>query len=278
MSDVNIKMDDRIRLMSTVLAGTNFPDEAQARKRHHPHAHARATLKYIHDKGLHEHPAVQSLQILLDRETPLEAMYTLIMYLPWHSLAIDALPKWVPENWNVQLREFYEQAKIQDYWNNEARAWENAENQASKVFENVHFKEFLEPFVGEFDDTLTFMPNLCFPADREIGIRVGNELFAICPPPLAWGDSPPWPYDEESMYNHSYRGALTEFGRLLLTAYLRANPDKVAKAAKKKLPVSDQFASLHPLGKINLSRFLSRRRLPCTLKITSALPKPKPIS
>ena len=40
--------------------------------------------------------------------------------------------------------------------------------------------------------------------------------------------------------------ALTQYGRLLLTSYLRSNSDKLAEAQKTELPVGDQFAALHP--------------------------------
>lgn len=245
-SDVIVKIDDRIRLLSAALAATNFPEKAQQKKRHQPHAHARATAKYMVDHGYNAHPAVKSLQEMLDKDVPLEALYTLVMLCDWPQLKIAALPPWVPKNWNKQLRDFYEKAKLAEYWSNDNHAWEHAETQSKRVFAKVRFQEFLSPFVGNFGEELLFMPNLCYPADEEIGIRVGKQLIAITPPPLAWGDSPPWPFDEETMFQHSYRATLTEFGRLLLLAYLRQHPKEVEEASQKELPVSDQFKELHP--------------------------------
>lgn len=73
---------------------------------------------------------------------------------------------------------------------------------------------------------------------------MGHDLICVAPPRLAWGDSPPWPFDEDPA--HIYRGALTEYGRLLLLAYLRTNTGRVAEAAKTPMPVGEQFQNLHP--------------------------------
>lgn len=243
---VTITLDDRLRLMATALAATSFPEVAQQRRRHHAHAHARATIKYMHENGYRTHPAIQTLQGLLDQNTPLEALFTLMMFFDPTTFDIAHPPRWMPAGWNRQLKDFCETCKLHDYWVNNRTPWENAEAQAQKVFASVHFKEFLLPFLGEIQEDLLFMPNICYPADDEIGIRVANQLIAIIPPPQAWGDSPPWAYDEETMLQHSYRAALAAYGRLLLTAYLRTNAEKVQEAAKKELPVTDQFKALHP--------------------------------
>lgn len=245
-STVTVKLDDRLRLLALALAATNHPEKAQEKKRHQPHSHARGTRKYLLDNGYNSHPAITDLQTMLDQNVPLEALFTLIMFFDWPQLKIKALPPWVAKDWNVHLWDFYQTAKIQEYWGNDNGVWDQAEAQSKKVFEKVHFHEFLKPFVGDVKDELIFMPNLCYPADENIGIRVGNQLFAITPPPLAWGDSPPWPYDEESMYNHSYRASLIEWGRMLLQTYLRQHADAVEEASKKDMPVNDTFKEQHP--------------------------------
>jgi hypothetical protein len=242
--DVMVRLDDRIRLMSAALAATDFPEKSQQRKPHGTHAHARSTRKYVAEQA--SHPAIQTLQNLLDQGAPLEALFTLVMYLKWPELEMDNLPRWVPAGWNKQLRDFYEKAKLAEWWEKEKVVWEKCVTESKHVFEKVRFKDFLKPFVGEIGEDFVFVPNIGYPTDQEIGIRLGKELLCLAPPPLAWGDSPPWPYDEDTMITHSYRAALTQYGRLLLMAYLRAHPQKVAEAQKTELPVGDQFQALHP--------------------------------
>ena len=58
-------------------------------------------------------------------------------------------------------------------------------------------------------------------------------------PRLAWGDSPPWPFDEDPA--HVYRAALSQFGRLLLHKYLHRNAARLAEATQTPLPVSEEF-------------------------------------
>ena len=125
--------------------------------------------------------------------------------------------------------------------------WESAENQAKSVFTEVYFKESLEPFLGGIKEDFAFMPNVLWPADRNVGIRVGNQLIAIVPPALAWGESPPWPYDEDSMLaTHVYPSAISQYARILLADYFRTHAEKVSAAAEKELPVGDLMAAEYP--------------------------------
>lgn len=242
---ITVVVDDRIRLLSAALSGTTFPVQAQARKRHHAHAHARSTTKYLMDNGHVTHPAVQSLQKMLDAQVPLEALYTLVMTWAWPGLTKSVMPKWVPPDWDRQLWGFYETARLQTFWKTHRMVWETAEAQAQRVFATSHFYEFLQPFVGDIPEELAFMPNISYPADHEIGVRAGNQILVVTPPPLAWGDSPPWPYDEETMVMHSLRAALSQYGRLLLKRYLRANAEQVAEASQKELPISETMKATY---------------------------------
>lgn len=241
--DVIVKLDDRIRLMSAALGATDFPVKSQERKRHGTHAHARATIKQL--KEFQHHPAIVGLQGLLDQGAPLEAMYTLIMHWSWPELEGD-IPRWTPPGWNKHLVDLYRQSEIAKWWESENTVWDKAVTEGKQVFENVTYRDFLKPFLGDIQDGFVFVPNLAFPTDHEIGIRVGSDIYCITPPPLAWGDSPPWPFNEGTMVTHSYRAGLTQFGRILLMGYLKANADKVAEATSTEMPISDQFRAIHP--------------------------------
>lgn len=248
LSAVRVLIDDRIRLLSAALAATNFPQMAQNRKRHHAHAHARATVKYLSDNGHKDHPAISALQGMLDQGISLEQLFSCVM--DWHfpGLAANALPAWMPENWNQHLWDFYETSQLADYWRTpqNQKAWNDAIVQAERIFANVHFAEFLKPFVGEVTQELVFVPNISYPADNEIGARANGRLFSIVPPPLAWGESPPWPYDEETNITHSYRAALSQYSRLLLTDYLLQHSEKLPEITQKELPITDQMKALYP--------------------------------
>jgi hypothetical protein len=245
VSDVTVKLDDRVRLMSTVLAATDFPEKSQQRKPHGTHAHARMARKYLSDHT--GHPAVKSTQLMLDGGTPLEALFTLALRLSFPDLRLNGdAPVWMPAGYPDQLRDFYITADIEGWWRKERMVWDKALTEAQRVFQNVHFKSFLQPFVDEIPETFVFIPNISYPTDKELGLRFDNQLICIAPPPMAWGDSPPWPYDEETMLMHSFKVSLVQYGRLILTQILRQNAEGVKEAAETELPLNDQFRAQFP--------------------------------
>ncbi len=243
--DVHVRLDDRVRLMSALLAATDFPEKSQRRKPHGTHAHARATRKLLADSA--QHPAVQTTQALLDQSTPLEALYTLALNisLPDVQLTGEA-PAWMPLGYIEKVRDFYTSTGLAGFWHKERHLWEKAELEAQHVFYSANFRRFLLPFLDQIDEQFVFIPNISYPTDHELGVRHNGQLICIAPPPIAWGDNPPWPYDEESMRMHSYRAALAQFGRLVLTQYLHANSEKLSEAAQVELPLNEQFRTTFP--------------------------------
>lgn len=235
--DVTVRLDDRIRLMSAVLTMTYWPDKAQERKPHGTHAHSRATRKFLDPFKRHE--AVVGMASLLDAGAPLEAIFTLALQLRWPTLEASDMPRWAPPRWNEHLRDFYESSGLAKFWRDEDYAWQSSIKESNKMFKPITFKPFLKPFFGDVADGLVFMPNISNPTDQDIGVRFQGELICISPPRLAWGDSPPWPFDEDAAYIS--RTALSQFGRLLMHRYLRENAEAIAPLTETALPVSDQF-------------------------------------
>ena len=243
--DVIVKTDDRVRLMGAVLAATNYPDEVQRTKPHGTHAHARTTRKHM--SQFSDHPAVQSTQNLLDQNTPLEALYALVMLMEWPGMKIAALPSWAPKNYGGQLQSLYEKAELEQFWQQEKNVWDKARTESLRVFnDEIQFKSFIEPFLGEVADTFVFIPSISYPSNYDIGLHLGKELICIAPPPLAWGDSPPWPYDEATQITYSYRAAMMVFGRILLRDYLHKHAEDLEEIVKTELPLTDQFKAQYP--------------------------------
>jgi hypothetical protein len=239
---VQVRIDDRVRLMSAVLAATNYPEKEQKETNHRPHIHARNTTKRVLQHA--QHPAVTSTQVLLDQGAPLEAFFTFALKLSWPDLESRQVPRWVPPKWNLHLRNFYEVTELDAWWRDEDAEWQKARQQSTDVLSKVDFYEFLKPFAGQVVEQLVFMPSNSFPSTRSIGVRIGGELICISPPRPAWGDNAPWPFDEEPAY--IFANALSDYARLLMLSYLRQHADKVAPIAQKSLPVSDKFTETYP--------------------------------
>ena len=239
---LQVLIDDRARLMSAVLSATNWPEQEQARKRHRAHVHARNTTKRVAAHA--KHPAVEAMQTLLDQNTPLEAIYTYALSLSLPDFTLDQPFPWAPLHWNEQLGDFYAQANLEGWWAEEANIWDRAREEIQKVVVNADIYAFFEPFIGKVSEQCVVMPNISYPSDNEIGLRFNDRLYCIAPPRIAWGDNEPWPFDEDPA--HTFRGLLTEFGRLLMVSYLRQKAAEVAPAAAKPLPVGDKFRETHP--------------------------------
>lgn len=241
-SDVIVHLDDRVRTMSALLAATRYPDQAQARRPHGTHPHARATRKRV--AAFVHHPAVTDVQTLLDRGAPMEALFSLALLFRAPNFSAEKLPSWSPLNFAEHVRDFYARAELARWWRDESAAWEKSRADCRAVFAGAPIKQFLAPFVGEVQEQLVFIPNIGYPCDQEIGLRFTGRLVAIIPPRLAWGDSPPWPYDEDPA--HVLRAAITEYGRLLINAMLKEKPEIMPSAVQAPLPVGEIIAKRHP--------------------------------
>jgi hypothetical protein len=242
--DVIVRLDDRVRLLSAVLAATDYPHKAQQRKPHGTHAHARSTQKYV---NAHQtHPAVQATQSMLDSGIPLEALFALVMLMSWPQMDIAALPSWAPANYNGMLADFHSTADLSAFWSNEQSAWEKSLSEAQNVFKDVHFRAFFEPFLGAFEGQFHFIPNISYPTDYDVGFQLGADLICIAPPPLAWGESPPWPYDEPTLITHSYRAAMMVYGRILLANYMKLHEAAFKEITQSEIPTPEAFQARYP--------------------------------
>src|SRR5512145_3186246 len=226
--DVTVRIDNRVRLMSALLGATDWPNKSQEKQPHGTHAHSRMTRKMI--EPFKSHPAAQGLQSLLNLGAPMEAIFSFVLQLSWPSLdSATPLPVWVPPRWNDLLRDFYNQAGLEKWWQDENGVWNASVFEAQEMFQDIRFKPFLHPFLGDIAEKLVFMPNISFPTDREVGVQIDGELVCIAPPRLAWGDSPPWPFDEDPA--HIYRASLSQYGRMLILNFLRENAEVLETVA-----------------------------------------------
>lgn len=231
-----------MRLMSAVLAATDWPQRAHARKGHRPHSHARKTTKWLQD--FQQHPAIVGAQQLLDKNAPLEAFYTYARKMTWPEMSIADPPPWAPNTWNVHIADLFETSNLEQLWKNEESYWTKSHEEAESILKNADFYTFLAPFVGQVSEQMVFMPNISYPSDTSVGVRFGGELISLGPPRIAWGDNPPWPFNEDP--GHIYTVSLSQYARLLMLAYLRKHAQAVAPIAEKGLPVKDEYKVKYP--------------------------------
>lgn len=242
LSDVEVTLDDRVRLLSALLAASRYPDEIQKTHLHGTHMHARRTQKQL--SGFSEHPAVIILQNLLQNSVPLTYLFKYMLMVDPISLLADTHPDWIPVDFGRHLRDFAEKAKLSTWWQQEQSEWSKSFTDCEEIFATIQLKPFLEQFIGPVLDTFLFMPNIGYPTNEEVSFRVQDKLFAIIPPRLAWGESPPWPFDEDP--THAIRAALISYGRVLMLEFLRMNKDDLDPRELPPLPIDDAMIAAFP--------------------------------
>lgn len=244
-SDILVRIDDRVRLIGALLSLTTHPADIQAIRPHGTHIHARNTRRALADVS--GEPAITLTQQMLDNGTSLETLFTLAMHLHPETLDIvRPLPGWVAANWAESLKEFSKKARLNLWFAKERGFWDKALSESESAFAKVAFRPLLSQFFDSIPQKLVFIPNLLYPSERELTIPFENEIICIAPPPLAWGDNPPWPYNDDAMLYYTLRNALGGYGKFLLDRALDAAPDVVAEVTEQTLPVNDQFRKAFP--------------------------------
>ncbi|MFN8378336.1 MAG: hypothetical protein U0452_06645 [Anaerolineae bacterium] len=241
-SDVQVRIDDRARLVGALLAATRYPELAQARKKHGVHAHARATRKRLAPLG--DHPAAQAADALLTQGMSVEALFALAFTLNPVTLRPAVPLAGLPPALADGLPDFAQQADLAAWWQEESEPWQRAHDESVRALNDAQVGPFLDGFFGPTAARLLFMPNIGYPEDAEIALAAEGALIAVIPPRPAWGDSPPWPFDEDQA--HVLRAAIVAYSRLRLTDALLAHPDSISEAAAGPLPVSETFRALYP--------------------------------
>ena len=256
---VNVVIDDRVRLMSAVLALTDWPSREQQHMRFRPHSHARRTVAAL--EPFRDHPSVKTLQWVLDLGLALDSVYMYGLTLNWHEMTLHSRLPWAPDGWEDDLADFRSRSQIDAWWSDNEADWTTAKDQIDQIVGDLALREFLKPFVGLAGEAFVLMPNVSFPALTSVGVRMNGHLVCIAPPRRAWGDNEPWPFDEDP--GHIYSCLVLQYSRLLLAEYLRRHLDAVDAAAKTALPLdrsefpagatwSDQLIALVSKGLVAL--------------------------
>lgn len=241
-SPIGVQVDDRIRLLSAVLALTTWPDQEQALRPHGVHAHARATRTALAEAE--HHLAVQTMQEMLESTLTMEAIFSYAAYIEWPSLKVDDPPEHIPDQWPGQLRDFLWTYKVLDLWQRDEGAWESAQTAARSALTQAEPRAMLARLFGGLNAQLYFQPNLSYPTAETICFRDENRLICISPPPVAWGTNPPWPYDDNPA--DTAREAFSAYVRLLLREHLDEHPAETEAARRTRLPVPNTFLARYP--------------------------------
>ena len=183
---INVKIDDRIRLVSAVLLLTKFANEnARGWK-----AHTIRTLTLKHLEGHRNHPCVHVSSKLAESEW-MSTFYSFAvclreaedhLKLPEDDTSI--LPASVDDGEYLNLlNDFSEEARLRDLWDRTADLWETVREECEAVLRDWELWDFLHLLFGHNSWKLAFIPNPADPPSFGFGPSAEGISYAIVGPP-----------------------------------------------------------------------------------------------
>jgi hypothetical protein len=179
---IEVCLDDRLRLAGALLAAGEWPQTEQKLKPYKPHRVAESARKYF--APARTHPAVLAAQALVGQGEGLGSLFT-------HLLVGDG-----PEGVAPELPDFVTATEPDKFWAETEADWQAAMNEGREVLGRADLEQFLSDLFGPLPLSLALMLNLLFPGQQCLALEAGGRLIILAPPPLAWGASPPWRYNE----------------------------------------------------------------------------------
>lgn len=227
MANLQIQVDDRARLVTAVLAASDWPAIEQAQLPHATHTQAKLTRQFV--EPFRGHTAVTGINQAWLNGVELDKMFSAALRCHWPDFTpAEPLPRVLQiENWVTALADFAAVSAIATtFWPEHEAVWDTAVTELHAIFPDDRLLQFLSQMRGQpISQNITIMPNLVYPALSPVLATTQNSLTLLLPPPKAVGESPPWPYDEGA-------GWVTAVTCRQLAAYLLA--DKLAELDTKQ--------------------------------------------
>jgi hypothetical protein len=197
VSDVTISLDNRVRLVTAVLAASQWPEIEQQQTPHAVHPHSKQTAYYVESAA--GHTAVSTLNNGLARGVPLADYFTAALRCTWPDfIPQEPLPASLAGSiWVGSLPDFYRQTNLAAFWREEGEPWQTAYEELRAIFQNSKLPAFLRKLCGEELARVVIVPTVVYPLLQPVLAETAAALFMILPPAKAWGESPPWPFGED---------------------------------------------------------------------------------
>jgi hypothetical protein len=110
----------------------------------------------------------------------------------------EALPASLADGaWVSALPDFYQQTKLEEFWQEEGEAWQTAYDELKGIFQNSKLSAFLRQLCGQGLAKVVIVPTVVYPLLQPVLAETAAALFMILPPAKAWGESPPRPFGED---------------------------------------------------------------------------------
>jgi hypothetical protein len=195
MSTLTISIDERLRLVTAVLAASDWPEEEQKQLPHAVHSQAKQVRQFV--QPFRTHPAVKGINEALLNGVELEELFSAALRSTWPDFTpTSELPHLLKINeWVQSLADFTSETSIMTlFWAKHTAVWQNAQSALEKIFTGDRLLTSLAQLRdGEIETAVTLMPNLVYPALTPGLATADDALTLLLPPPKAVCESPPWP-------------------------------------------------------------------------------------
>ncbi|WP_420629828.1 hypothetical protein [Candidatus Leptofilum sp.] len=198
MSTLSVAIDERMRLVTAVLAVSDWPVEEQNRLTHAVHPHAKQVRHFM--QHFASHPAVNGVNEALLNGVNVADLFSAALRCTWPDFTPEAdLPNVLKiEAWVASLAGFAQQTAVAtDFWPQHTAVWQEAQTALVKIFNDGDLLAALGQLGDVAVTAVTLMPNLVFPALTPVVATADSTVTLLLPPPKAVGESPPWPFDED---------------------------------------------------------------------------------
>ena len=198
MASLTITIDERLRLVTAVLAASNWPPEEQAQLTHAVHAQAKLVRQFV--QPFASHPAVNGANEALLNGVSLTDLFSAALRCTWPGFTPMAeLPRVLKiSEWVQSLADFARQTSIVTLlWAAHTAVWQEAQSALQTIFPDDRLLAALRQLGAGRETAVLLMPNLVFPALTPVVATAHDTLALLLPPPKAVGESPPWPFDED---------------------------------------------------------------------------------
>jgi hypothetical protein len=198
MTTIEVKIDDRARLVTAVLAASDWPDEEQKQLTHAVHPHAKQTRQFAQKYRYHQ--AVRGVNEALLNGVTLEELFSTAVRCAWPTFEpAEPLPHLLKiERWARSLADFEHDTDIISFWDKHQQAWQEGVRALQGIFADGRVAAFFDRLTKTTANPwIVIMPNIVYPALTAVLATTQDTFYLLLPPPKAVGESPPWPFDED---------------------------------------------------------------------------------
>lgn len=199
MTQIHVTIDERLRLVTAVLAAGDWPELEQKERTHAVHPHAKQTRQRM--QAVSSHTAVYHLNQALLNGVSLDDLFSAALRAAWPDFTpTEPLPRILQvDTWIQSLADFVTETKISDtFWPEHESVWTASMNELAVIFKESPLPDFLAQLRGRpIAQRIVVMPTLVYPALKPVLATSAKSLTLVLPPPIAVGESPPWPYGED---------------------------------------------------------------------------------